>query len=231
MLEICLSVDHSKIGLRLRIVYKNMKLVTIIVTRSKSCSVKTLHSILRLNLKCLQSQVNNQIIYINDDPYEKSETVETYMKTHDRIIFIDFSVGIDDASLEQCFAKHEGVGCLVFPGVKEGIDWEMFKEKVKSESTEPVSQMGLHFDTEVGKKVGTDIYQVLKTEPRAWMMNTAIVRKTMQKNKDFKVSPKMFEKFLRQNVKIHAFTAAKLTITYAHECVSNILNAAGVKVN
>jgi len=53
----------------------------------------------------------------------------------------------------------------------------------------------------------------------------------MQKNKDSKVSPKIFEKFLRQNVKIHAFTAAKLTMTYTHECISNILNAAGVKVN
>jgi hypothetical protein len=62
-------------------------------------------------------------------------------------------------------------------------------------------------------------------------MNTTNVRKTMQKNKDSKVSPKIFEKFLRQNVKIHAFTAAKLTMTYTHECISNILNAAGVKVN
>lgn len=208
-----------------------MKLVTVIVTRSKSCTVKTLHGVLRINMRCIQRKIDNQIVYVNDDPYEKADVVEKCMKTHDRIIFIDFGVGIDDASLDQCFEKHEGVGCLVFPGVKEGVDWDMFKTKVKEGSTEPVSQMGLHFDTEIGKKVGTNIYQVQKTEPRAWMMNTANVRKTMQKNKDSKVSPKIFEKFLRQNVKIHAFTAAKLTLTYTHECVSNILNAAGVKVN
>jgi len=41
----------------------------------------------------------------------------------------------------------------------------------------------------------------------------------------------MFEKFVEQGVRIYAFTAAKLTMTYTHECVSNILNAAGVKVN
>ena len=208
-----------------------MNLVTILVTRSKACHVKTLHTVLRINIRSLQGGINNQIVYVNDDPYEKADVVEKCMKTHDRIIFIDFGVGIDDASLDQCFEKHEGVGCLVFPGVKEGVDWDMFKTKVKEGSTEPVSQMGLHFDTEIGKKVGTNIYQVQKTEPHAWIMNTANVRKTMQKNKDSKVSPKMFEKFLRQNVKIHAFTAAKLTLIYTHECVSNILNAAGVKVN
>jgi hypothetical protein len=41
----------------------------------------------------------------------------------------------------------------------------------------------------------------------------------------------MFQKFLQQGVRIYAFTAAKLTQTYTHECISNILNAAGVKVN
>lgn len=34
---------------------------------------------------------------------------------------------------------------------------------------------------------------------------------------------------LSKNVKIYAFTAAKLVITYTHECISSILNAAGVK--
>jgi hypothetical protein len=102
--------------------------------------------------------------------------------------------------------------------VKEGID-------------EPVTQMGLHFDTDVGKKVGKDIYQVTNTNARAWMMNVKNVSKTLQKDKDQKVSPKMFEKFLRQGVRVCAFTASKLTMTYTHECVSNILNAAGVKVN
>ena len=62
-------------------------------------------------------------------------------------------------------------------------------------------------------------------------MNTKNVLKTMHKNKDSKVSPKMFDKFLQQGLRISAFTASKLTMTYTHECVSNILNAAGVKVN
>ena len=208
-----------------------MNIVTILVTRSKACHVKTLHSVLRLNMRCIQKNVKNEITYIDDDPYSKAEIVQRYMKTHDRIIFIDFGIGVDDESLDQCFEKHEGVGCLVFPGVKEGIDWDMFKKKVKDGIDEPVSQMGLHFDTDVGKKVGKDIYQVTNTNARAWMMNVKNVSKTLQKDKDQKVSPKMFEKFLRQGVRVCAFTASKLTMTYTHECVSNILNAAGVKVN
>jgi hypothetical protein len=41
----------------------------------------------------------------------------------------------------------------------------------------------------------------------------------------------MFTKFKELGVKINAFTASKLTMTYTHECVSNLLNAAGVKAN
>ena len=208
-----------------------MKLVTILVTRSKSCHVKTLHAVLRLNIRCLQKKIDNQIAYVDDDPYKKAEMVEKYMKTHDRIFFVDFGIGIDDASLDQVIENHEGVGCLVFPGVKEGIDWEMFKEKIKNSTDEPVSQMGLNFDTVVGSAISKDIRKVDSTSAKVWMMNTKNVAKTIQKSKDSKISPKMFEKFLRQNVRVYAFTAAKLTITYTHECVSNILNAAGVKVS
>jgi len=210
-----------------------MNLVTILVTRSKSCHVKTLHTVLRINIKCLQSGINNQIVYVNDDPYEKAEVVQKYMSSCDRIIFIDFGISMDDASIAQCFEKHENVGCLVFPGVKEGVDWNMFKQKVKSESSEPITQMGLHFDTEVGKAASKDIYKVNSTDAKAWIMNTKNVLKSIRDKKygNWKISPKMFEKFQEQGVRLYAFTAAKLTMTYTHECISNILNAAGVKVN
>lgn len=208
-----------------------MKLITIIVTRSKSCHVKTLHAVLRLNIRCLRKSIDNEIVYVDDDPYKKSELVEKYIKTHDRIFFIDFGIGVDDDSLDQVLESHEGVGCLVFPGVKEGIDWEMFKKKIQNDSGEPVSQMGLHFDTVVGSAVSKDIRKVESTSAKVWIMNTKNVTKTLHKSKDSKISPKMFEKFIRQNVRVYAFTAAKLTIIYTHECVSNILNAANVKVN
>jgi hypothetical protein len=208
-----------------------MKLATILVTRSKSCHVKTLHTVLRINIKCMQKSIDNEITYVDDEPFQKADIVQKYIKTHDRIIFIDFGISMDDATIAQCFEPHDHVGCLVFPGVKEGVDWELFKSKVKSESTEPIEQMGLNFDTEIGMKISNDIYRVKSTEAKAWMMNTKNVIKTLKKSGGVKIYAKMFEKFLEQDVRIYAFTASKLTMTYTHECLSNILNAAGVKVN
>jgi hypothetical protein len=42
---------------------------------------------------------------------------------------------------------------------------------------------------------------------------------------------KMFEKFKEYGIKIYAWTDAKIIATYAHECVSNIMNAAGVSAS
>src|SRR5210317_1636593 len=208
-----------------------MKFATILVTRNKSCHVKTLHSILRFNLKCLQNKCQNEVVFVNDDSFDKADTISNFIKSHERLLFVDYGIQIDDDSLNTCFNKLESVGCLVFPGVLEGIDWGLFKAKVKDGSSEPVGQMGMHFDTEIDKKISNNIYSVTKTDARAWMMNTKPVYKTLTKNKDTKISQKFFEKFLRQGVRIYAFTAAKLTMTYTHECISNILNAAGVKTN
>jgi hypothetical protein len=214
-----------------------MKIATIIVTRAKSCHVKTLHTILRFNLRCMQrGDTENEVVFVDDEPFEKAEMIYKYMKTHDRIFFIDFGISVDDASLDKVFDKHDGIGCLVFPGVTEGIDWAMFKEKVKSKSKEPVEQMGLHFDTSVGNKVSENIYSVKETSAKAWVMMNKNVMKNLKdkKNGAFKIHPRMstmFKKLQEGGVKIHAYTEAKLVMTYSHECVSNILNAAGVKTN
>ncbi len=214
-----------------------MKFATIIVTRSKSCHVKTLHSILRFNLMCLQKgNIENEVVFVNDDPFNKAETIHKYIKTHERLLFIDFGIQIDDNSLEKCFDKHEGVGCLVFPGVVEGIDWGMFKAKVKDGCKEPVEQIGLHFDTEVTNKVNSDYYNVKQSSSRCWLLMSKNVSKHIKdkKSNSYKIFPRMeimFNKFKESGVKILAYPKAKLVMTYNHECISNILNAAGVKSN
>jgi len=207
-----------------------MNLSTIIVTRSKSCSVKTLHTILKLNIKCVQKGVHNEIIYVDDEPFKKADIIQKAMKKCDRLFFIDFGVSMDDASIDQILTDHSNMGVLVFPGVKEGVDWGLFKHKVREGSSEPITQMGLNFDTEVTKKISNDIYAVSSTESKAWVMYPKNVIKSIKDKKgDWKINAKMFEKFKENGVKIYAFTASKLVITYAHECISNILNAAGVQ--
>ena len=209
-----------------------MKICTVVTTRSKSCSVKTLHTILKLNMHCLQNNVQNEIVYVNDDPFEKIEMIQKCLSKCDRLFFIDFGIGVDDASVKQIFESHEGLGVLVFPGVKEGIDWGLFKHKVREGSSEPVSQMGLNFDTEVGREVSKDIYTVTSTQAKSWVMFSKNVMKNAKDKKgNFNLHVKMFDKLKEQGVKIYAFTASKLTMTYPHECISNILGAAGVKTN
>jgi len=122
---------------------------------------------------------------------------------------------------------------MVFPGVKEGVDWDLFRDKINENSTEPIEQMGLHFDTDVGKKISEDIYSVVSTDARVWFTNCKSVIKSIKDKKtgNWSIHPKILEKFKEKGVKLYAFTASKLTMTYTHECVSNILNAAGVKTS
>ena len=211
-----------------------MKFATIIVTRNKSCHVKTLHSILRFNLKCLENIHDNQLIFVNDDPFDKADTISNFIKTYDRLLFIDFGIQIDDDSLDNCFNKLESVGCLVFPAVLEGIDWGLFKEKVKDGCKEPVEQIGLHFDTEVSNKISSEYYNVKKTSSKCWLLISKNVIKHLKdkKSSSYKIFPRMenmFSKFQESGVKIIAYPKAKLTMTYNHECISNILNSAGIK--
>jgi|TARA_R110000823_G_scaffold215651_1_gene345254 hypothetical protein len=207
-----------------------MKFCTIIVTRSKSCAVKTLHTILKFNVHCIRNGAENEIIFVNDDSIDKSKAIEDNITRCDRIFFIDFGIGVDEDSLEQLFKPHENIGFLVFPGVKDGVDWDMFKTKIKNEVDEPVEQMGLNFDTSVGKKISNDIYHVKTTDAKCWFMNCKnVLNGISDKRGKFTINTKYFKQAIEKNVKIYAFTAAKLVITYTHECISSILNAAGVK--
>ena len=214
-----------------------MKITTIVVTRSGSCHVKTLHTLLRCNLQCLQrSDIQNEIAFVNDDPFEKSEMIEKYIKASDRIFFIDFGIHVDDGSISTIFNPNDKYNVIVFPAVTEGIDWEMFKDKISTNSSEPTSQMALSFDTSVGSKLAGDYYSVNYTSARSWVMMCKPTFKSVKcrRTGNVKIHPKsitMFEKFKESGVKIVAYTAANITITYPHECIGNIINSAGIKAN
>lgn len=211
-----------------------MKLATLIVTRSKSCHVRTLHTLLRLNMKCYERGILNTINYVNDDAFEKAAIIQSLLKDYDRILFIDFAVSMDDGSILQVFEPHDKCGVLVFPGVKEGIDWDMFKEKVKAHTEEPLEQKALYFDTDVSKRMQDDIFMVKKTTAKCWIMNcTNVVRHIKDKKMGtYKIrADGMFDKLQAENVTIYAYTASKLTMSYTHECVGNIIHSSGVKVS
>ena len=79
-----------------------------------------------------RGDTENEVVFVDDEPFDKAEMIYKYLKSHERIFFVDFGISVDDNSLDRVFDKHDGIGCFVFPGVTEGIDWDMFKKKVKS---------------------------------------------------------------------------------------------------
>jgi hypothetical protein len=211
-----------------------MHVVAVVVTRSVSISVKTLHTLLNLNRLTSIKRHSLEIVYVNDDAFEKKAILLKKAKTCDRLIWMNFSVHVDDASLDKMLEKFvNGYHCLVLPGVTQGIDWDMFKKKVLSDSKEPVSQMGLNFDTEVGKSIGEHLHIVTSTDPKAWAIDTKPVLKAIKGSKgDGTISAnssEMFKTLIERDVKVYAFTDAHIVLTYPHECVGNLLSAAGVQ--
>jgi len=213
-----------------------MHVVAVVVTRSVSISVKTLHTLLCLNRLSSHRGHTLEIVYVNDEAFEKKAVFLKKASSCDRLVWLNFSVHVDEVSLDKMLDKFvNGYHCLVLPGVTPGIDWDMFKKKVLDGSKEPVHQMGLNFDTEVGKSIGENLYIVTSTDPKAWAIDTKPVLKAIKGSKgDGTISAntsEMFKTFIERNVRVYAYTDAQITLTYPHECIGNLLSAAGVETS
>jgi hypothetical protein len=170
---------------------------------------------------------------VNDDPFERAEMIMKQLKIAERLVLIDYSVFVDLETIDKMFVtSFDQYSCLVFPCVKEGIHWDVFKKQV--DTTESSEQVALQFDTELGQKVSESIYKVKSTEPRCWIMDTKPVLRALRERKGEAIklpakNSEMFQRLLERGVKICAYTACRLTVTYPHECLSNILESAGIK--
>jgi len=201
------------------------------VTRNKSITVKTLHSLLKINIFCMQHGDQVLLTYVKDDHFEIQNTINKKIKNVDRLCFIDYSVFIDEDSISKLFGKFpNGYNGMVLPAVKEGINWDMFREKIANGSDETVSQMGMEFDTEVDKRIDDDMWSVISTKPRVWIVDTKAAIKALRTKKGEGVTfPLRREEFFNK-IKICAFVKAKVVLTYTHECLSNILESSGVSI-
>jgi len=143
---------------------------------------------------------------------------------------IHYGVNIDEATIDYFCGDRalEGIGVLVFPAAKEKIDWDRFVEVTKKDTSEPMHQRALEFDTNVRQEMSPSLWSINGTEAKTWVMNCKNVRKKIDKIVAGKPG-RMFEKLREQGVKIVAYTAASVTMTFAHECVSNILQSSGVR--
>ena len=202
------------------------------VTRNKSISATTLHSMMNIHAQCMVRGIHVEISFVPD-----KSTLPKIIKSGERIVFFDYGTNLDEKSLLKSIEPFEkGVQVLVFPSVKEGINWDRFVKRTNEGSTEPVHQRGLNFDTEVGKKLAESLYEVDKTSARVWAMDSKPVDKKLRQGKVPITLPvdndlEMFAVLKNLGIKVGACTSAHVVCHYIHECLGNILEAGGVKLS
>ena len=202
------------------------------MTRNKSISATTLHTMMNLHMLCMQRGVHIEIHFVED-----RTVLPKIIKSGERIFWMDYGTNLNSEILHTVVEPFEkGVHILVFPCVKEGIDWKMFEKKTMEGSSEPAGQRGLTFDTEVGKKLANGMYECQSTSARVWVMDSKPVDKKLRGGKEVVKLPtegsseKMFKTLQTQGIKIGVMSEALVVCHFIHECFGNILEASGVKL-
>lgn len=199
------------------------------VTRNKSVSATTLHSAMNIHMQCMVRGIHLDISFVPD-----KSNLPKLIKSGERIIWFEYGTNLDEGSIIKTISPFEkNLQVLVFPSVKEGINWDMFARKTKANSTEPANQRGLEFDTAVGRKLSDSLYEVTSTEARVWAMDAKPVDKKLRGDKvpvKLPADESMFRVLQGLGVKIGAVTSATVICHFVHECVGNILETAGVKL-
>jgi hypothetical protein len=149
---------------------------------------------------------------------------------------MDYGTNLNTEVLFKVVEPFEkGVQVLVFPSVREGINWDQFAKKTRAGSKEPAGQRGLEFDTTVGKKLADGLYECDKTSARVWVMDSKPVDKKLRGGKDpvklpLESNEAMFTTLKNLGIKIGVLSEATVVCHYTHECFGNILEAAGVEL-
>ena len=199
------------------------------VTKNKSISATTLHTMMNIHMQCMMKGIHLDISFVPD-----KAGLPRLIKTGERIVWLEYGTNLDEGSIMKAILPFEkNLQVLVFPAVKEGINWDMFSKKTKAGSTEPANQRGLEFDTSVGRKLADSLYEVTATEARVWAMDGKPVDKKLRGEKvpvKLPADESMFRVLQGQGIKIGAVTSATVICHFVHECVGNILETAGVRM-
>lgn len=194
--------------------------------------MRTLHTLLKFNVIALEHKLPVEITFVKDDAFAICDVVTKMIKKHERVIFIGYSIFVDEQSLIHMLAPKfpPGYAGMVLPTIKEGINWAMFKEKIRSNSNEPVNQMGLEFDTEVDKKIVDDIWSVKSTSSVVWSLDSKMVVKALRERKGDGLKIPLNHADLLNKLKLCTYIKSSVLTNHTHECISNIVESAGIKV-
>lgn len=206
----------------------------VVVTRNKSLSVTTLHTVMTIAMYGMHRNEHINFIFTEDG----LKALPKLLKTGDRVVWFDYGTNLDhDTVAKSIFAPMDkDIKVIVYPSVSEGIDWEMFRKKTLDGSKEPASQRGLKFDTTVEKKpIGPSLYDVQRTSARVWMMDTKPIDKKVrgdpkvQRTLPTDSYENLFDALKSWNIRIAAVTSALVVRHYTHECTGNILEMPGIR--
>jgi len=201
-------------------------------TRNKSICATTLHTMMNIHMACMMRGFHLDVHFVND-----KSTLTKLIKTGERIVWMEYGTNLDQNSIAKAVDPFDkNLNVIVFPAVKEGIDWPRFVAKTKEGSTEPAHQRGLNFDTEVGRKLADGLYECAKTSARVWSMDAKPVDKKIRGGKvpiklPLNNNEEMFECLRKEGVKVGVLSTATVICHFVHECLGNILEASGVQLN
>jgi len=199
------------------------------VTKNKSISATTLHTMMTIHMHCMMKGIHLDISLVPD-----KSSLPKMIKTGERIILFEYGTNLDEGSVQKAIAPFDkNLHVLVFPAVKEGVNWDMFVKKTREGSTEPANQRGLEFDTAVGRKLADSLYEVTNTEARVWAMDGKPVDKKLRGDRmpvKLPLDESMFRVLQGLGIKIGAVTSATVICHFVYECVGNILETSGVRM-
>ena len=200
-------------------------------TRNKAIVATTLHTMMNIHVQCMQRGIHLEIHFVDD-----KSSLPKMIKSGERIFWMEYGTNLNNEILPKVFEPMpKGTSVIVFPSVKEGINWDQFSQKTKAGSTEPAHQRGLAFDTDVGRKLTDGIYECIKTSARVWLMDAKPVDKKLRGGKTNVVLPltdneAMFSRLMSLDLKIGVASEATVICHFVHECFGNILEASGVEL-
>jgi hypothetical protein len=187
---------------------------------------------MNLHMLCMQKGQHLEVHFVED-----RSTLPKLIKTGERLFWMDYGTNLNNEILYKVVDPFEkGVQVVVFPSVKEGINWDQFTKKTKEKSSEPAGQRGLAFDTEVGRKLADGLYECENTNARVWAMDTKPVDKKLRGGKEPIKLPlegppeNMFKTLKNIGIKIGVMSEAIVVCHFVHECFGNILEASGVRL-
>lgn len=205
----------------------------ILVSRNRSIYARTLHTVLAIQAIARQSGITLDLTFVNDNEVDKLGVLKKSLKGCDRVIWIDYGMSISRETAQAFFVKTvTAVDGAVLPApLKDHVDWDTFRNEIEKNTTEPVHQIALKFDTEVGTKdiIPGIMHDVKATSPQLWYLDSK--KATRKINKNAEGARILGDVFKKAKLQFGAIIFSDVHTHFTHECTGNIMNMSGLTVS